>query len=781
VHGGTIYEAGDDVLVARNRTPLNMELTTSGISEVGYILSAAPPDFMATAQGYPGANIHGASLDYFNQTVTDAFASTKKLIDTIKDIGYGLPNDVFGGDYINFGPLHTFLTVCASKTAMGASPMAMVETFSFFDKVRITGRSLEDRGTAVESGREPDEGEMLYYERLARTEREGMGAVGAAAPFVEEDGEIQQAEEEQLGVFRHVRLRGPSGDGDIDALVAPAEEDAVHTKDGDTFGKVSVRQTYDGRHETRAAGGIDHIKSLFIPVPEQTKAHDKDTPNTFDPEPPYDEALTTADDFSPHSATLEADEFDSDTENYRNSRVKARPDYWNLINRAKVATEYPGLDVENAPRSMDSLAADQPFYAEPPSVSEVDPVTELARRLYALESIVRQQPDGTVVISDGHGSEILMHRGRITISPAADLELRPGRDCFELVPRRKVINAGEEVQIVSNEGKVRIKAETDLDVLAGNGGRGRMLLENRATAGVDEDPGGIVVRSKKDLRMTGYDLYLGLAPPAAETPGDANDSGLDRRRSGSLVIDARSGDIGLHGSKLYGRLEAGVSLSSGDSLLSIAGGIFTVIANTTQFATGPFTVGSIEEGSVEQVVLDEHGVTEETLTSRSSVSVLRLAGNIIADGAVFQGTVAAGSVSAAGAAFGNASLTSGLYAEGLEAPEISIDPFSVANIGAFAEAYGNKIPDDLTDQKILSAWFQFDQKKDVNQSEFMMHEMRWQAMMGVGGASSYWTQKAVVNDEGEESYAYPGYEDSDQVLESALLGKKRMDGYIVNK
>jgi len=784
VQGGDTYEAGDDILVARQRDVASISLNGKVLSDVGYILCAAPPDFMATAQGHPGANIHGETLDYFSQTVTEAFANTKQLANTMRDISYGMPNDVFAGDFVKYGPLFTFFSVCATKTTIGASPMAMVEAFAFHDKVRITARSFEERGTSVESGREPDANAMYYYKRLAFREREGFGAVGSVAPFMYDDaGDIEQADEAQLGVFRHTGIIGEMGDGEIDALLAPVEEDEIHTTDGKPpVGKVSVRKTYDGRHETRAVGGIDHVKSLFIPVPEQTKPLDADASDETSPEKPYDEENRSDlgdGGFAPFAATLEADEFDQDTEKFRNMRIPKRSEYFRVMSRDGLKEQYPELDVDTAPREMEALDKGDPFYDEPPHVDDIDPVTELTRRLYALESIIRQQPDGSIIISDGHGSEILMHRGRISISPAADLELRPGRDCIELVPRRKVINAGEELQLVSNEGKIRIKAETDIDVLAGNGGTGRVLVENRAVAGVEEDPGGVVIRSAADFRMLGANVYLGIIPPKTDAASTSM-SGLSRDVGGSVIIDSRGGSIGLHGNRMYGRFDSGVSLSSGNALMSAASGIFTVIANATQFATGPFTIGRLEEGSVSQVVLDEHGVSEETIES-AAFSYLKIAGSIAADGAVLSGILAAASVSASSGAFGNASLSSGMYSEGLEPPEVNVEPFSAEYLGIMSEAYGDSVPDDLTDEKILEPWFEYDKPEDVDQTKFLMYEMRWQAMLGAGGASIMWDPKAVKSSDDEDTYAYPGYGTDGDVLQDSKFAKKPMDEYIVNK
>jgi len=780
--GGDIYEAGDEVLYARQRYSTTPNLAAGVMSDLGYILCAAPPDFMATAQGYPGANIHGEELDFFNQLMTEAFASTKKLTATLRDVSFGMPNDVFSGDYVKYSPLYTFFSVCASKTSIGASPMAMVEAFAFHDKVRIQARTHEVRSLAVESGWEPDEKAMMYYRRLAMTEREGMGAVGDVAPFIENaDGQIENAGGDgQLGVFRHSELAGPIADGDLTALARPAEETGVHTTDElPPIGKVSVRRTYDGRHETRASGGIDHVKSLYIPVPEQTRPHDGDAfDSTPEPQEAYERAIADqlGGDFSPFSAVLESQEFDADTANNRNSIAKSRSDYWRVMTREQLAEKYPNLNVKDAPVSLDRLSPSKQFYDRPPVVDETDPVTNLKRRIYALESIIRQQPDGSIVISDGHGSEIRMYRGRISISPAVDLELRPGRDCFEFVPRRKVTNAGKEIQLNSNEGKIRIKAETDLDLLAANGETGRLLIESRAAGGTAENSG-ITVRSKAQLNLMGVNMYMGLTPPE-----EGSKTGLSRNRAdGNIIIDSRGGLVGLQGNALYGHFEGGVSFSSNGAVFALAGGIMTGVCNTFNVGTGIFKLSTPLESGITRTLLAERGIDTINISSPSAPR-MQIDGSIdMSGGITAKGTVRATNAIALSGAFGNGSDTSGVQWKNARAPQVKIDRFSVKNISVLARSFTAAVPSDLTDAELMKAWFGYDKPEQVQQTEYQLQAMRWQAMLMNGGEPEKWTQKAVTNKDGEATYAYPGYGPKKTPLNAGLVGMKAFDEYIVNR
>lgn len=793
VHGAHVYDAGDQVLMARYKSldnPLNID--GQSINYLGYIVCAAPAAFMASSQGYPGANIHSNTLDIFTETMTDAFASTKKLERTLRDIGYGSPNDVFAGDMYEYGPLHTFLTVCATKTAIGASPMAMIEAFSFHDKVRITARNVEDRSTTVESGREIDEHAVNYYDRKAINEKEGLGSVnGGGAPFEEAtDGTIDNIEADQLGVFRHTGLTGLIADGEIESIVRPVEEAAIHTTENPTdtpVGMVRVRKTYDGRHETRAAGGIDHVKSLFIPVPEQTKQHDKEA---FESTPEFEEAYErrSADamggTFSPFAAAYEANETDEDEAKTLNGITRSRPEYWRSLTREQLAEQYPGVEAVDAPRKLDKIGPGDPYYDEPPSVDVEDPVTGLQKRLYALESIIRQQPDGTVIISDGHGSEIRMYRGRISISPAADLELRPGRDCLEWVPRRKVINAGEEVQIAANTGKVRIKADTDVDIMAANSGKGRVLLESRGKELADPTNTGIHLKTPASLHMTGDDIYMGINPPET-TPAEADATGFARERTGTISIDARQGNIGMFGQDLYGHMLGGLSVSSPGAVLGLRGGTATLIANTTLLGTGSLQMSTIKGAATIPRGYYAAGGQESDFIEAPQNPSFKIAGDILATGSVLlNGTLAAASVNAKTAAFENADKKySGLWTQEAYNPTVKVDPFNAQGLADAWPSFYAGSPTGWSDAGLLGAHFEFDKPPAIDQTNFETQLMRWQLMLQASGSESAWRQNSVKDIDGEDTYAYPGHGPASSAngpINGGELGKMTFDEYIVN-
>ena len=62
-------------------------------------------------------------------------------------------------------------------------------------------------------------------------------------------------------------------------------------------------------------------------------------------------------------------------------------------------------------------------------------------------SIVTQDPDGTVTLKDGWGSQITMSHGNIYISSALDTFIRPGRDLIAMVPQHLSATANGEIEV----------------------------------------------------------------------------------------------------------------------------------------------------------------------------------------------------------------------------------------------------------------------------------------------------------------------------------------------
>jgi hypothetical protein len=159
------------------------------------------------------------------------------------------------------------------------------------------------------------------------------------------------------------------------------------------------------------------------------------------------------------------------------------------------------------------------------------------QNFYASESFISLLEDGGVVIGDGYGAEIRMTAGCVTISAPGDVWLKPGRNAQVWAGRDCIVRADKTVDISATEDNVRIKAEQNVMILAGNDSSeklGGVLIESRAKSAVYEfdEPGdsvvfgGVVLRAKKAEVIThAKNIYMRTVGgykghPEVSTPGN---------------------------------------------------------------------------------------------------------------------------------------------------------------------------------------------------------------------------------------------------------------------
>jgi hypothetical protein len=108
------------------------------------------------------------------------------------------------------------------------------------------------------------------------------------------------------------------------------------------------------------------------------------------------------------------------------------------------------------------------------------------------------EPDGSIILRDAWGSEIVMRGGNIIISCAGQLELRPGKSLVGLAGHDFIVKAKNSIDLTATDKDVRIKADRNLHMLAeGRTSGGGILLESKAksSASTFKDLKGEKVRS----------------------------------------------------------------------------------------------------------------------------------------------------------------------------------------------------------------------------------------------------------------------------------------------
>ena len=374
-----------------------------------------------------------------------------------------------------------------------------------------------------------------------------------------------------------------------------------------------------------------------------------------------------------------------------------------------------------------TLLGSQMHLAEPEAI-ELDIDHRLAaQKFFKNQSAFELLEDGGVVIFDGFGSEFRMTGGEITISAPGDIWLKSGRNLMSWAGGDWITRARNAADLTVTEKDIRFKAEGNFQMLAGNGGKGAMLLESRATESIstwDEcgeavEGSGIILRAKNaGVVAHAADIYL-------RTRAGGSDA-----RSGDIVFDAAVGtaDIITHSRDFHSFMQNTRRHSFGveDSITS--GNEFSPVQTTLN---GQLCVS--EDVAIGAQLLVETGIaiarghiaspTGGVVSSLTSLSVQKVRTRIRTC------VSSADSSSAVGRAAYLAKLEQQWYQPGFAGHDKTIDNVEFGY--RTEEEY--KIP-----------------------SDFMLYEDRWQQMARLTNKiPARWTEKPVLC-HGEPHWPYPG-------------------------
>lgn len=163
------------------------------------------------------------------------------------------------------------------------------------------------------------------------------------------------------------------------------------------------------------------------------------------------------------------------------------------------------------------------------------------QKFYQSESFISLLEDGAVVIGDGYGAEIRMCAGTITISAPGDVWFKPGKSAQIWAGRDCIVRANGAVDISTTTKDVRIKAEKNVLVLAGNddSASGGVLIESRSKAleydfekaGEEINFGGVVMRApQSNVVGIGHNIYM------------RSGGGQNKVKPGNITLDAGKGN-----------------------------------------------------------------------------------------------------------------------------------------------------------------------------------------------------------------------------------------------
>lgn len=759
----------------------------------GCIIGAFPASLLELSDSYP-------PLQYLGRADKTAMAESAIVscmfhnfakTNLAQNRNSGRFADTLPGDEGANSDAGPFRMLGKTVAAMGASPMARLEFDALRHTAFLSGMEMLLNGPATERGWRMDKSTVLYFDKKAYSIAGGAGALAAGvATFKTNDkGETVPVEEDQQPVYRELTLNGYLSQGELRAFALPeagtlrrySSSSAAQT------GMFSEHRGMTGEWRVRAARSLKLSKSIFVPVPRETSGEPSQDGVFKSPQEYYDKEGVSEEDWPDMAALLQEEAHDEGMLVDWMSHFKARGKDWRIHSRDEVKKE---LGFADKPRKLAPLGHDKACYGLPPKTAVTD-ATGAVRIFYDSEAFLEMLPDGGVVIGDGYGSEIRMIKGTMTLSSAGDMRILPGRDLVVMAGGDAHINARKELNIQSATSVVRVKAETDMDLLSGNSAKGgRLLIENRSKEQGDGDPtapdqvqSGIVIKAEKETAVMGKNIYIGLSDK-----NDSSGEGLSRTAKGSIIVDSCKGAFALMGGagvvSADSFLTVACSSVNNGSALALRPGKTTLIGSVTELGTGKVTM-SKAPSSFAVPVFGKEGYEKRDVKVSSGVPTLWVEGSLkVKQNGTFLGLVQGSSFRGASAAFGGASKyyshagTSNPPAS-FEVPQVSGSAMD-KDFKTMQTAVEGGMQTVYNGARLAATGFSY---PNTSCPYFKLVDARWQKMLAASGEKlTTWGESPVRQPRtNTQTYFYPGKKNwtSAKCCVSDLKNTHSLSDYIV--
>ena len=545
--------------------------------------------------------------------------------DWVHNHAHGTDGDVLPGD---FDIMERYsggvgLHVGYFLSQLRGSPLAYVEASSLNHQVRIIGDRIRQDTPISESF--ITHNYAVKNIAISLTEAFGRGDDKPVAKVDDENENVDIDDPTLIPLYRMQQTEGSLIGGRESIVLEFPRDSVVHNADNEPAVLSRQRQSLSGEITSASALGIMSVKSPFISAIHQLgydhspinpyrdtlefdeldkaaeKAEDSSKDDDEGEEPKFDdlrepfnlkpEDVTTTNAVPPNEEDAVDDAVINrvldkllsgdytqkfrqmlSTEGFSTARLKKSVlSHFDIDEADDTTWRYGDSDV--------CVPTSEQQFKLPKKIKIKDPSTGVEHSYYDTLSFVSQEPDGSITICDGYGSEIRMSRGNIYISAALDVFIRPGRDLSVMAGRHQAYNAQQTCTI--HGSKVHARAEEDLKLSGGCASGGEVLLENRADGGnVDiKSAGSASMTASQNITLCRH-KYVGDSSDSArssniasrsggneQTPAirgrtSVDDTGLDENAegsskpvltdpdtSGSIIIDAGlKGTCFVHGS-----------------------------------------------------------------------------------------------------------------------------------------------------------------------------------------------------------------------------------------
>jgi hypothetical protein len=359
------------------------------------------------------------------------------------------------------------------------------------------------------------------------------------------------------------------------------------------------------------------------------------------------------------------------------------------------------------------------------------------QKFYEQEAYITLLEDGGVCIGDGYGGEIRMVGGCVFISAPGDVWCKGGRDVQMWGGNDVIARANKSIDISATEKNIRIKAERNVLVLAGNESsdkEGGILLESRAKIPI------------YDFEQCGDDIMFAgvvMRAPFSNVVGLAKNiymrTGGGEIENGDIVIDASKGDkdIITKSKNLHNFLK-----ESG-RVFHFFGGQEVGGTNKANMFSQNFTLLCGPLG------LDKDIILNGNVLCKGSVLVSK--GHILTEAAA-KGAIFVGPCDGDCQSQVNAAIETIRQLIDDEIPSVGdqVDEGQVKMPWYEEKRAGN-------DRVMTIMEFSFRKDDDYKIQDFMLYEDRWQQMARLDGkVPERWTERPVKVKVCDQTYPFPG-------------------------
>jgi hypothetical protein len=534
------------------------------------------------------------------------------------------------------------------------------------------------------------------------------------------------------------------------------------------FGLSEVNTALDGRYFVASAKGIVLSKRPLLPMPQRLKRPDSgegdDTEQAYKaagkfgngPDHKITGDIKTTDENYPNLQRAAAV---LDLHGYLFNYAGLHPFYWH----AKDYKTWEQSELEYAqcnqriPQFSDLASSKMYLKQAEPKQFKIDHRYN-TQNFYETECFLSLLEDGSVVIGDGYGAEIRMSGGCIFLSAPGDVWLKGGRDVQTWAGNDAIIKAKNGVDISTTEKNVRIKAEANVMVLAGNDSstkEGGILLESRMkTQDYDFEQGGDEVKFAGIVMRAPNANVVSLAHQIYLRTGGGGSS----IKPGNITIDAGKGEkeIVTKSNNFYEFLQRGGRHYQFFGL--------TDYQKANMFSEN-FTLLSGAVGT-ENTIIAGGG-----LLAKASILVAK--GHIITEAAA-KGSIFVAPCDGDCQSQVNKAIDEIRKLIDDDIPQIGaqIDHQLLEQLWYADKKAGNPRVMD-------TAEFSFRTDDNYNIEDFVLYEDRWQQMARIGGAEpDKWTEKAVTSKVISETWPFPGKKwlsDQPAYVEQALKIAEKQD------